>query len=104
MTTLAVKADSTNLIVTSFKGPLTHSGLIPLAPSPTRGEGLRALLPCGIDLLAHQEIGFHALRRRDFLHAAGIHFGKVEIPFLIEEEAVHAQEAAGEIPACAPGI
>src|SRR6266567_9375152 len=100
MTELAVKADSTNFIATSF----TRSGLMPLAPSPTRGEGLRALLPCGIDLLAHQEVRVHALTRREFLHAAGIHFGNVEIPFLIDGESVHAPEAAGEIPACAPGI
>src|SRR5436190_2375422 len=62
------------------------------------------LSPSRIDLLTDQEIRIHALTRREFLHAAGIDFGNVEISFLIDGKTVHAPEAAREIAPRSPGI
>ena len=54
--------------------------------------------------LADQELGVRAGARGELLGAAVIDFGHVEVAFLIDAEAVHAPEAAGEIAPGAPGI
>ena len=62
------------------------------------------LLPGGVDRLADQEGRVDALTRPEFLHAARIHFGDVEIAVLIDRESMHAPETAGEVAPDAPRV
>src|SRR6266446_6963567 len=82
--------------------------------SPRGGGGFwvrrRAVLissvsfPGCINRFADGEVRVGAGAGFEFLHAAAVDFGDVEIAVLIDGKAVHAPEAAGEIAPDAPGI
>src|SRR5262245_29450153 len=62
------------------------------------------LFPGAINGLAHEKRGIRASAWLVLLRAAGVDFRRVEVPFLIDAEAVHAPHAAGEIAPRAPRV
>src|SRR5437763_1007049 len=62
------------------------------------------LLPGRINGFADQERLVHALARCEFLHAAAVHFGNVEVAVLVDAEAGHSPESSRYIATHAPGI
>src|SRR5215471_18703720 len=60
--------------------------------------------PGGIHGFADDEVLVGAGAGLEFLHPAVVDFGDIEVAFLIDREAVHAPEAAGEIAPHTPRI
>src|ERR1035438_9332281 len=65
---------------------------------------LSGLLPGRVHRFADQERRLRTGPGPEFLHAPAVHFGDVEVTFLIHTEAVDTPEAAREIAPDAPGI
>src|SRR5262245_50572294 len=62
------------------------------------------LLPSGVDGLADQSGWICARARAEFLEAARVDFGDVEIALLIRAHAVHTPQRAGKVGDSSPGI
>src|SRR3984885_9062461 len=60
--------------------------------------------PSGIDRLGHQKLRIGARLRMELLHSPGVHFGDVQISFLIHAHAVHAPQSSSEVTHAAPGV
>src|SRR6266581_3735094 len=52
------------------------------------------LIPHPGDRLAHQIVGIGALLRTEFLHATAVHFGDVEVAFLVHAHTVDTPQSS----------
>jgi hypothetical protein len=70
----------------------------------SRGRASFGSLPGRINGLGDQEFGVGAGLRMELLHAPGVHFGDVQIPFLVHAHPVDAPQATGKVTHAAPAI